>query len=572
MKKSLFNKKVYLVIFLIIINITFFVVGYINYLNPKLGDFEISSVIEVEKYLALNVTPSNNATKYEVDIIKDNKIIYEKIENTNQIILDDLEADFNDELEIKVVAFNKNNEEKESSNSYSYTYQDASFAKDQSHLVVNNSDLILKIDGYNSNEQYKIKIYYDKKLLYETNDVGGEVIIPYNNVKDYSGRLKAILYNGSNRKLSTFNFYLNTPIVGKLKIVSPSENFSTRWNDLNIFFEGGTNANHFYFNLYQDNVLINRFEVFPENNQITIEADKFLENTNYQVVLEAVYEDYLEIAETASFNLNVSKKETTKPVYVTHNPTFIKSGTEIELLSMTDDATIYYTTDGSDPTTNSTIYEKPVIIDNNTLIKTYAVSSNRYDSAINTYNFQIKEKTPVIYLSPSNQYDNYGASNSGFTTEKDMMNKLADVIETKLKEAGFIVYRNNPNGDINAWNSFSNMVGADFHFAIHSNGSSSHNARGIEIHVDDETSPSLSIASNIYNNLWKIYPGNTNDLFNRQIKYANGSLGEVNDNYVKNGALIEVAFHDNYEDATWIVQNLEEIGQNLASSIISYYN
>ena len=193
-------------------------------------------------------------------------------------------------------------------------------------------------------------------------------------------------------------------------------------------------------------------------------------------------------------------------------------------------------------------------------------------SAINTYDFQIRDKTPIIYLSPSNQYDNYGVKDSGYTTEKDMMNKLADVIERELKGAGIVVYRNNPYGDINAWNSFSNAVGADFHFAIHSNGSTNHTARGIEIHVDNETSPSLSVATNIYENLYTIYPGNVNPSYNRGIKYARGSLGEVNDSYVNNGALIEVAFHDNYDDASWIVQNLEQIGQNIASSIISYYN
>ena len=153
-----------------------------------------------------------------------------------------------------------------------------------------------------------------------------------------------------------------------------------------------------------------------------------------------------------------------------------------------------------------------------------------------------------------------------------MMNRLADVIERHLKEAGFIVYRNNPYGDINAWNAFSNSVGADFHLAIHSNASSTHTARGIEIHVDKETSPSLSIASNVYNNLWSIYPGNTEPTYNRGVKYARGELGEANDEYVRTGALIEVAFHDQYDDALWIMQNINTIGENIANSILSYYN
>lgn len=566
------NIKVGIVVFLILLNLSFFAIGYYTYLHPKLGDFTIETVVETEKFLALNITPSSNATKYEVEVVKDNEVIYEKTEETTHISLDNLEANYNDELEIKVKAYNKNNEEKESSNTYNYVYKDASFKKEQNHLLAKSTDLALQLDGYNGKERYYVRIYYGKKMLYETNEVSTEVVIPYDAVKDYSGRLMAVLCTEGGRKLSTFTFYLNTPIVGKIKLISPNQEFSTRWNDVTIKYTGGENANHFYLNLYIDGNLVSQSEVFPENKELVLPAAMLSEETNYTVVLEAVYEDYFEIAETATFMLHVSKKETTDPVYVSHNPSFIKSGTTVELKSRTTNATIYYTTDGSDPTTSSLIYKEPITIQQNTVIKAFAVSSNRFDSAINTYDFQIRDKTPIIYLSPSNQYDNYGVKDSGYTTEKDMMNKLADVIERELKGAGFVVYRNNPYGDINAWNSFSNAVGADFHFAIHSNGSTNHTARGIEIHVDNETSPSLSVATNIYENLYTIYPGNVNPSYNRGIKYARGSLGEVNDSYVNNGVLIEVAFHDNYDDASWIVQNLEQIGQNIASSIISYYN
>ena len=566
------NIKVGIVVFLIFLNLSFFAIGYYTYLHPKLGDFTIETVVETEKFLALNITPSSNATKYEVEVVKNDEVIYEKTEENTHISLDNLEANYNDELEIKVKAYNKNNEEKESLNTYNYVYKDASFKKEQNHLLAKSSDLVLQLDGYNIQENYYVQVYYGKKFLYETREVGEEVIVPHDVVKGYSGRLLAVLYTESGRKLSTFTFYLNTPVVGKIKLLSPDQDFSTRWNDVTIQYTGGENANHFYINLYTDGNLLSQTEVFPENREIVLPATMFSEETSYTVVLEAVYEDYFEIAETADFMLHVSKKETTSPVYVTHNPNFIKAGTQVELKSRTADSVIYYTADGSEPTTSSLVYEEPITIQQNMVIKTFAVSSNRFDSAINTYDFQIRDKTPIIYLSPSNQYDNYGVEEAGYTTEKEMMNKLADVIERKLQAAGFVVYRNNPYGDINAWNSFSNAVGADFHFAIHSNGSTNHTARGVEIHVDDETSPALSIAANIYDNLYKIYPGNNTPLYNRGIKYARGSLGEVNNNYVNNGALIEVAFHDNYDDALWIVQNLEQIGQNIASSIISYYN
>ena len=86
------------------------------------------------------------------------------------------------------------------------------------------------------------------------------------------------------------------------------------------------------------------------------------------------------------------------------------------------------------------------------------------------------------------------------------------------------------------------------------------------------SSPSLSIATNIYQNLYQIYPGNQEPYTDRGVKYAAGSLGEANDSFIPCGTLIEVAYHDNEEDARWMVENRETIGNNIATSIINYYN
>ena len=298
----------------------------------------------------------------------------------------------------------------------------------------------------------------------------------------------------------------------------------------------------------------------------------FMEDNQYDIVLKAYYDDYLDVSKEDSIHVTISKKETTNPVYVTHNPTFIKAGTSVELKSRTSNAFIYYTTDGSEPDTNSNLYTKPIIINEDTLIKTYAVTKNRYDSVVNTYDFKVRDKNLVFYLSPSNQYLNYGNSDAGYTTEMEIMNKIADVVQQNLTEKGVIVYRNVPSAGINAWNAESNYVKADFHLAIHSNASGTRLARGIEIYVDKETSKALSIASVIYENLWQIYDGNDNPLYDRGIKYARGSLGEVNEDFLPCGSLIEVAYHDQYDDALWIMQNIENIGNNIANSIYSYYN
>ena len=449
------------VVILILINFACFWIGYRSFLNPKLSEFSIEEVVEVGENLVLNVTESHHATEYVVEIWKDGKKQYTYQSETTSISLTDFRGEYNDTFEIKAIAKNKNGIEKESTNTLTYTYKDATILKEKDHLLSGTRDLNLYILGFDYNESYEIELYYGKEKLYETEITSVDVSIPYEVVEGYSGRITAYLRNASHRITSTFNFYLNTPIVGKVNITSPVNGYSTRWNDINLEYTGGTNANHFYITLTSSDGLYDRFEVYPEENKIIVPAAIFQEEKNYNLTLEAVYEDYTEIAETSSIDVYISKKETTNGVYVSHNPTFIKKGTVVTLNTTTNKATIYYTTDGSDPTPSSNVYTVPIVINENVTIKTIAVSKNRYYSSINTYNFQINEKTPVIFLSPSNQNENYGVSSVGYTTEMAIMNRVADVVESKLKEAGFIVYRNNPATDINAWTATSNYVHAE---------------------------------------------------------------------------------------------------------------
>ena len=560
------------VILLIVVNFAFFWIGYQSFMYPKLSEFSITNVESVGSSLVLNVTSSNHATKYEAKIMKDDEVIYQTTSDTEVIPLTNFTANYNETFTIDVVAYNKNEEKIESTNKLEYTYQDATFLTTQDHYITENQDMVLYLEGYHMQDNYTVELFYNQNKIYESVVTGEDIVISQDAVKGYSGRITARLKNSYDRIVSTFNFYLNTPVVGKLTLISPNDGYRTRWNDVIIEFLGGENANHFYANLYMGENLVNRIEVLKKGDFVVIPADAFMENIDYRIVLEAVYEDYTEIAETLSVNVRIGTKETTNPVYVSHNPTFIRAGTAVELKSRTANTTIYYTTDGSDPTTDSMVYKEPIVINSDATIKTYAVSSNRYDSEVNTYNFQVREKNLVVYLSPSNQNGNYGVASTGFTTEMEIMNKIADVVEATLKNNGVTVYRNSPSGDINAWVATSNYVHADFHLAIHSNASSSHEARGIEIYVDDAQSNALSVATNIYNNLWSIYPGNTVSTYDRGVKYANGALGEVNDEFLPTGALIEVAYHDQYDDALWIMQNISTIGENIANSILSYYN
>ena len=67
----------------------------------------------------------------------------------------------------------------------------------------------------------------------------------------------------------------------------------------------------------------------------------------------------------------------------------------------------------------------------------------------------------------------------------------------------------------------------------------------------------------IANNLREIYPGPVQTA-------ATQSLGEVNQTRAP-AVLVELAYHDNPEDAMWISANLPSIGENLASSVAEFF-
>ena len=565
------RKKITIIMYLsiIIVNLTMFIVGYVNYLYPKLGDYHVLGVNASNNLLLLELDGAHNATRYEVTLSNKDKEVYKTNSNSPKIPILYYDKEYNESYDVKVLAYNKNNSYIE--RDYTYINKDPSFIESEKYFD-SSLDINLKLKGYKKDSKYKIEILYKDKMIYSGAVTSEYITIPKEKVMGYSGELKAVLKNDYNRILNEFKFYLNMPMIGNLHITSPSNNYITRWNDIVLKYDGGENSNRYKVLLYQEGILVNDIDLESINNEVTIPADSFMEDNQYDIVLKAYYDDYLDVSKEDSIHVTISKKETTNPVYVTHNPTFIKAGTSVELKSRTSNAFIYYTTDGSEPDTNSNLYTKPIIINEDTLIKTYAVTKNRYDSVVNTYDFKVRDKNLVFYLSPSNQYLNYGNSDAGYTTEMEIMNKIADVVQQNLTEKGVIVYRNVPSAGINAWNAESNYVKADFHLAIHSNASGTRLARGIEIYVDKETSKALSIASVIYENLWQIYDGNDNPLYDRGIKYARGSLGEVNEDFLPCGSLIEVAYHDQYDDALWIMQNIENIGNNIANSIYSYYN
>lgn len=85
-------------------------------------------------------------------------------------------------------------------------------------------------------------------------------------------------------------------------------------------------------------------------------------------------------------------------------PTFsVSSGTYYEPLSVTitcatPGAAIYYTMDGTTPTTNSSHYLGALTINNTTIVKALAIANGMYDSPVATVNYVIQDTNSVLTL------------------------------------------------------------------------------------------------------------------------------------------------------------------------------
>lgn len=172
-----------------------------------------------------------------------------------------------------------------------------------------------------------------------------------------------------------------------------------------------------------------------------------------------------------------------------------------------------------------------------------------------------------VYLSPSTQQFNIGYGNYG--TEEERMNQIADVVDYELKRSGLNVVRNSPNQTLQEVVAESNAANPKIHVAIHSNASTG-NARGAEIYTHKFGGSGETLARDIYSYLSALTP--TEDLGVKEGYTAFNGKGYYELRRTKAPAvLIEVAFHDNPQDAQFIMDHIYELGVAISKGILDYF-
>jgi len=154
-----------------------------------------------------------------------------------------------------------------------------------------------------------------------------------------------------------------------------------------------------------------------------------------------------------------------------------------------------------------------------------------------------------IYISPSSQPENKYAY--GNTNEQEQCNKIALECVKIAKRCGFEA-KTNTNSDMYGRVKESNDWDADVHIPIHTNAANG-KVQGTRLFSFDAKGTGYKVCQSIMKTLAPITPG-TSDSITVQSFYEITNANAPT-------AYIEVAFHDNVEEAKWIISHTKEIAE-----------
>ncbi len=174
---------------------------------------------------------------------------------------------------------------------------------------------------------------------------------------------------------------------------------------------------------------------------------------------------------------------------------------------------------------------------------------------------------PRIFLSPSTQeFNQYAGTQGG--NEEYYMNLIADAMEPYLYATGIEFTRNDPSQNVGAAIAQSNAGNYDLHLALHSNASPENIAgtlQGTDFYYYTRSLVGKEAASTLADNFQNIYPDP------ELVKIMpTTTLAEVTRTRAPS-VLVEIAYHDNLEDADWIRNNIDAIARNLVQGLAEFF-
>lgn len=169
-----------------------------------------------------------------------------------------------------------------------------------------------------------------------------------------------------------------------------------------------------------------------------------------------------------------------------------------------------------------------------------------------------------VFLSPSDQGGNTYAS--GSTNEMEQCRRIADACEAELNTYNSVEVKNNQTDGMAGRVSESNKWAASVHVCIHTNASTNGTngkAGGTRVfyYADGTTGEQISLS--VFRQLAPLTDGSDKCLPYPDLYEVKRTTAPC--------VYIEVEFHDNKEQAEWIIKNVDKIGKAIATGIAEYF-
>lgn len=171
---------------------------------------------------------------------------------------------------------------------------------------------------------------------------------------------------------------------------------------------------------------------------------------------------------------------------------------------------------------------------------------------------------PKVFLSPEDRASNVYASealwNGKTTNEKEQMGRCADYLERALKRCGCEVINAQYGGMYDRVRDSNNWP-ADLHIALHTNGFNGKVA-GTRVHCYP-SDKSRKIGRLIQDRIAPMSPGTSERLIEDTRLYELRAP-------TMPAALPEFGFHDNPEEAQWLIDNMEAIAEQTCQAVCEF--
>lgn len=165
-----------------------------------------------------------------------------------------------------------------------------------------------------------------------------------------------------------------------------------------------------------------------------------------------------------------------------------------------------------------------------------------------------------IYISPSSQRENtYAAGN---TNEAAQCRRIGLALSEALTRCGFETMVGSEDSNMYTRVAQSNVWGADLHVPVHTNAFDK-KLKGTRLFCHDLTGEGYKASKAILEALAPVVPGDSDGI--KAVQYYEIARSKAPCAYV------EAAFHDNEEQAQWIIDHVTDIAEAICKGICTYY-